>query len=103
MNLLILSCNTGGGHNAAGDALAQCLRERGHNADLVDFLALAGEKVSRLVSGAYIEMAKHLPALFGVTYGLGRAVSTAEQFLKLHSPVYAACAQVVPALEAYLR
>lgn len=103
MNVLILSCNTGGGHNAAGGALAQCLRERGHEADQVDFLALAGEKVSQLVSGAYIEMVKHIPALFGVTYGLGRVVSTAEHFLKLHSPVYAACAQVVPALETYLR
>ncbi len=103
MNVLILSCNTGGGHNAAGEALVQCLRERGHQADLVDFLALAGEKVSRLVSGAYIELAKHLPGLFGVTYGLGRVVSTAEQILKFHSPVYAACAQVIPALEAYLQ
>ncbi len=103
MNVLILSCNTGGGHNAAAGALAQSLRERGHVADQVDFLALAGEKTSQLVSGAYIEMAKRLPHLFGVTYGLGRAVSTAEQYLKFHSPVYAACAQVVPALEAYLR
>lgn len=102
MKVLILSCNTGGGHNAAGGALARCLRDRGHGVDQVDFLALAGEKVSQLVCGAYIEMAKHLPGLFGLTYGLGRAVSTAEQFLKLHSPVYAACAQVVPALEAYL-
>ncbi len=103
MNVLILSCNTGGGHNAAGSALAQCLRERGHTADQVDFLALAGEKVSQVVSGAYVEMVKRMPALFGVTYGLGRAVSAAEQVLKFHSPVYAACAQVVPALERYLR
>lgn len=102
MKVLILSCNTGGGHNAAGEALAQCLRERGHQADRADFLALAGEKVSQLVSGAYIEMAKRLPSLFGVTYGLGRVVSTAEQILKFHSPVYAACAQVIPALTAYL-
>lgn len=103
MKVLILSCNTGGGHNAAGGALAQCLRERGHEADQVDFLALAGEKVSQLVSGAYIEMVKRMPSLFGVTYGLGRMVSTAEHFLKFRSPVYIACAQVVPALEAYLR
>lgn len=103
MKVLILSCNTGGGHNAAGGALAQCLRERGHEAEQVDFLALAGERVSQLVSGAYVEMVKRLPALFGVTYGLGRAVSTAEHVLKLHSPVYAACAQVVPALERYLK
>jgi len=103
MNVLILSCNTGGGHNAAAGALAQSLQERGHGADQVDLLALAGEKTSQLVSGAYIEMVKRLPHLFGVTYGLGRAVSTAEQYLKFHSPVYAACAQVVPALGAYLR
>lgn len=102
MNVLILSCNTGGGHNAAGEALAQCLRERGHHADLVDFLGLAGEKVSQVVSGTYIEMAKHMPSLFGLTYGLGRAVSTADQFLKLHSPIYTACTQVIPALNAYL-
>ncbi len=102
MNVLILSCNTGGGHNAVGGALAQCLRERGHQAELVDFLGLAGERVSQVVSGAYIEMAKHLPSLFGLTYGLGRAMSTADQFLKLRSPVYAACALVIPALGAYL-
>ncbi len=52
MNVLILSCNTGGGHNAAGGALAQSLRDRGHTAEQVDFLALAGENVSRVVSGA---------------------------------------------------
>jgi processive 1,2-diacylglycerol beta-glucosyltransferase len=68
----------------------------------VDFLALAGEKVSSLVSGAYVGVVKNVPAMFGVTYSLGRAVSNAEHMLGVRSPVYAACAQVIPKLEAYL-
>ena len=44
MHILILSCNMGGGHNSAGRAVAEELRRRGHTADVVDFLALAGKK-----------------------------------------------------------
>ncbi len=102
MNALILSCNTGGGHNSAGDAVVEALAARGHRGERVDFLALAGEEVSRLVSGAYVGMAKEAPALFGLTYGLGRVVSSAEHILGLRSPVYLACAQVVPRLEEHL-
>lgn len=103
MRVLILSCNTGGGHNSAGSAVVECLRSRGHWAERVDFLALAGEKVSEVVSGAYVGMVKTMPAMFGVTYGVGRAVSNADQWLGVHSPVYTACAQVIPGLEAYLK
>lgn len=103
MHVLILSCSTGGGHNSAGAALLESLKKRGHTGEQVDFLALAGERVSQLVSGAYVGMVKTVPAMFGVTYGLGRAVSAAERALGVRSPVYAACAQVIPALEAYLK
>lgn len=103
MHILILSCNTGGGHNSAGRAVAEELRRRGHTADVVDFLALAGKKVSSYVSGTYIGMVKIAPAAFGCTYALGRAVSSAGHKLGLRSPVYFACARVIPGLEAYLR
>ncbi len=102
MNALILSCNTGGGHNSAGDAVVEALADRGHMGERVDLLALAGEEVSQLVSGAYVGMVKEAPALFGLTYGLGRVVSSAEHILGLRSPVYLACAQLVPKLEEYL-
>lgn len=42
MKALILSCNTGGGHNAAGAALREMLEERGHEAIFLDYLTLAG-------------------------------------------------------------
>ena len=52
--------------------------------------------------GAYVGMVKNLPAVFGVTYSVGRAVSMAERVLSVKSPVYAACAQVIPELNRYL-
>ena len=102
MHVLILSCNTGGGHNSAGSAVMERMRSRGHTGERVDFLALAGEKVSELVSGAYVGVVKQMPAVFGVTYGVGRAVSSAEHALGVRSPVYLACERVIPALERYL-
>ena len=102
MNVLILSCNTGGGHNAAASAIAERLRRRGHTAEQVDFLSLGGKKVSDAASGIYVEMVKRAPALFGVVYGLGDLVSAADRVLGLRSPVYAANAAVVPALAKYL-
>lgn len=102
MHVLVLSCNTGGGHNSAGSAVIEALQARGHTGERVDFLSLAGQKLSELVCGAYVGMAKNLPAVFGVTYGVGRAVSTAEHILSVRSPVYAACAQVIPELSRYL-
>ena len=36
MNVLILSCNTGEGHNYAGKALKECILSHGDNAELVD-------------------------------------------------------------------
>lgn len=83
-------------------AVLEALQARGHTGERVDFLGLAGQKVSDLVCGAYVGMVKNLPAVFGVTYSVGRAVSTAERVLSVKSPVYAACAQVIPELNRYL-
>lgn len=46
MKVLILSCNTGGGHNAAAHALAEEVRHHGDEAEVLDYLSLAGAKVS---------------------------------------------------------
>lgn len=102
MNVLILSCNTGGGHNAAAAALAECLRKRGHSVEQLDFLSLGGKKVSNAASGIYVEMVKRAPVLFGVVYCLGDLVSAADRLLGLRSPVYAANAKLAPALAKHL-
>lgn len=102
MRVLVLSCNTGGGHNAAAAAIVEALNAGGHTAWQVDFLSLGGKHTSEIASGIYVEMVKIAPALFGVVYGLGDLVSAADRLTGLKSPVYAANARIVPGLKAYL-
>ena len=40
MKILILSTNTGGGHNAAGNAMIDALAELGVRAEMVDLTSL---------------------------------------------------------------
>ena len=53
MRILILSCNTGGGHNAAGRAVKEIFEKNGDEAVLLDYLCLAGNKVSKTVGNVY--------------------------------------------------
>lgn len=68
MNIALLSCNTGGGHNAAASALAQELSRRGlhsHTYDALDFLPKnAAELISRGHDFAY----RYTPKLYGAGY-----------------------------------
>jgi len=98
MNILILSCNTGEGHNAAARAIAESAEKKGHTVSLVDMMSLAGKRVSKIVGGGYINVAKNAPLLFGFAYQLGRFVSSAKR----KSPVYYANALVAKHLAAYL-
>ena len=54
MRVLVISCNTGEGHNAAGRAIYENLTDRGIDAEFVNMMSLMGEKVDRAVSGTYV-------------------------------------------------
>lgn len=84
MNVLILSCNTGGGHNAAARAVAEALRERGSTCKVVDYLALASDFVSKEVCGAYVSIVNHAPNMFNAIYKAGEVVSSPHR----RSPIY---------------
>lgn len=84
LNILILSCSTGGGHNAAGMAMKEYLEEQGHQAYFPDYLAFAGEKVSEAVGKIYIKTVQKAPKVFGAVYRIGDAVSRHVK----RSPVY---------------
>ena len=99
MRALILSCNTGGGHNSAAHAIAEELLEQGDEAYVLDYLCLAGEGVSRLVGDGYVEIVKKTPLLFGAVYRLGMGVSR----LVSRSPVYYVNGRMAKYLESYLR
>lgn len=98
MKVLILSCRTGGGHDAAGMAMKEELHAQGHEAVMFDHLTLAGQKVSDRVGDIYVDTVKRMPHVFGAVYQLGMAVSR----LTRKSPVYYVNSKIGKYLEAYL-
>ncbi|MDD5803623.1 MGDG synthase family glycosyltransferase [Blautia sp. HCP3S3_H10_1] len=99
MKALILSCNTGGGHNSAGRAIAEAMTWQGDEAYVMDYLTLAGEGVSRLVGDGYVQIVKKTPKLFGLVYKLGMLVSK----LVKKSPVYYVNGRMAKYLNQYLK
>lgn len=99
MKVLILSCNTGGGHNAAARAILEEMQRRGLDARMEDALRFGGPKASRIVSEGYVRIAKDAPALFGGLYRAGGLLSSGKR----KSPVYYANALCAGALAGYIR
>lgn len=68
MRVLILSCNTGEGHNSAGLALVEAFRSADIACDMKNSLDLLPQSVSRLISGGHVFIYRHCPRLFGWGY-----------------------------------
>lgn len=84
MEVLVLSCGMGGGHNSAGQAVAEELRRRGHCVTFLNAYDLKDRKTSAFINNAYIGIAQRVPWLFGAIYFLGEAY----RHLPIKSPVY---------------
>ena len=98
MEVLIRSCGTGGGHNAAAEALREECERRGDKAVFMDPYALQSDRTVRRVSNAYVSLVQKAPRLFGAAYTLG------ELYRKLpwRSPVYFANRRAAHAMEVFL-
>lgn len=68
MKVLILSCNTGAGHNSAALAIKEMMVKLGHDCVLKDALSYASQFVSDRVSNSYNSIVMHTPKAFGVGY-----------------------------------
>lgn len=98
MKILILSCNTGEGHNSAAKAIAEHAALAGHEVQLQDMMALASDKVSKRVGGTYVGIVKYCPRLFQALYQLASKISSHRH----KSPVYYANTLMAKKLQAYL-
>lgn len=98
MKVLILSCDTGEGHNSAAAAVAVALTRRGVENELFDPISLAGKRAERFVSGAYTTIMKKAPSAFNALYRAGDIYSSTG----ITSPVYHANARYAEALRAYI-
>ena len=68
MNVLILSCNTGQGHNSCAAALAEECRIQNIPCDTEDALRFISPEVSRFISNWHVRIYRHAPGLFRVGY-----------------------------------
>lgn len=68
MRVLILSCNTGGGHNAVAAALAESFRRLGVSSDTADGLSFISQKASRFVSKWHTRFYRRYPKLYKAGY-----------------------------------
>lgn len=98
MDALILSCSTGGGHNAAGIAVKEELKSRGHHVEMMDPYELIGTGLEEKISSVYIKTVQKIPFLFGFIYLLGEGYRR----LPFHSPVYLINKKMAGVMQQYL-
>ncbi len=97
MKILILSCNTGEGHNSAAKAIAEELERRGVESEIKDSLAFASESFSRQVCKAYINLTLNLPKAMGATYKMAENNKSHRK-----SFIYTVNSICAPSLHKYL-
>ena len=68
MKVLILSCNTGGGHNSCARAIGRELQRRGHTYETDDALLYVSKGTSRFVSNWHVRFYRYFPKLYNKGY-----------------------------------
>lgn len=99
MKVLILSCNTGQGHNSAAAAVKEALEERGAICEILDPLTFASRRSASRATGVYEGLTRRVPRLCGAIYKAGDWYSSSP----LPSPVYYANSRYAAKLLRYLR
>lgn len=99
MKAIILSCGTGGGHNAAGEAVKEELELRGHTAQMLNPYSLKDIRTERIINQVYIKMVQKVPRVFGAVYALGNAYRR----LPFRSPVYFANGGMAKRLDSFFQ
>ena len=84
MKVLVLSCSTGGGHNACGHYIENEFKENNIECDFVDYFNILGPNAKEYSEKIYLDTTKGNGKVFKVAYKLGEAYSKT----RITSPVY---------------
>lgn len=87
VKFLVLSCNTGQGHNSAASAIREKFISMGHECVLKDALRYNSKIFSRSISESYNKIVLHAPRAFGAGYNFSK--SRKYRGGRVKSPVYA--------------
>lgn len=85
MKILVLSCSTGGGHNACGHYIEQEFKENNVICDFVDYFDILSSKAKKRAEKIYLDTTKGNGEVFKLVYKIGEAYSKT----RIPSPVYA--------------
>lgn len=98
MDALILSCGTGGGHDAAAKAVSAEMTRRGHRAVLLNPYTLHSDRLAERINHIYIAAAQKTPLAFGAAYNAAQLYRQ----LPFRSPVYFVNRYMTSVMEEYL-
>ena len=68
MRILLLTCNTGGGHNSAAAAIHGYCEQHNISCDVHDALLFVSAFHSKVISRGHSFVYRNLPRLFGAGY-----------------------------------
>lgn len=78
MRVLILSCNTGEGHNSCGKAIQEAFQTRNIECEMEDALRFVSPKFSKVMSWGHTKMYRYAPKLFRSGY----------QYAEVHTGIF---------------
>lgn len=84
MRILILSANTGEGHNSTAKALMEVFARQGVDCQLQDTLAYLTKGISRLIAGGHVTIYRYCSKVFDITYRKMEKDMDPEEY----SPIY---------------
>ena len=89
MRILVLSCNTGEGHNSCGKAIMDVLKSRDVDCEMQDALACLSPSISKFICDWFVRIYRYMPKLFNAGYTmLEKTCPAPDEML----PVYEALA-----------
>lgn len=84
MRVLILSCNTGEGHNSCGKAIRDAFQAKGIACEMVDALRFVSPSFSKIMSWGHTRIYRYAPGLFRSGY----------QYAEVHNGMFEEAASI---------
>ena len=85
MRTLILSCNTGAGHNSCAKAIQEVYQSRGDVCDIYDALLFISKRASKFISNWHTRIYLHAPKIFSSGY---EKAEEKDDLFREGTPVY---------------
>ena len=84
MRILLLSCNTGEGHNSTAKAIMEVLEARGVECQLRDVLACLSPRFSKFICGWHSRLYRYAPRLSDASYRAMEKIGAEQE----ETPIY---------------